>query len=414
MRFNLYFLKLFLKSFIPLISILIFRLRRNNVQTNEWERRILIIFGGGIGDVVKRSVVCKFLKNYLQEYEVYYLLPYDLDLPYAHRIFYFDYTRAKTNPLYFSRLIKELSKVGFSKIAVLLPFWENFLWMLGLSLSPQILYIPHESAPSKYEKILNKIISIFFVFSVKKRIRLIKVISIFDREIPKNVFPSDVYKHVYFISQIIKEIKPYLNLNKVRILPLKKIETQIVVCTEKEQKFLERLEKEYNLKPQNYCIIGLGSSSSHKNWPIKNFVEVARYVKKNKNLDIVIVGGKESEKLVEKFEIMFNNHFINLVNKTNLRELCFLIKNCKLVLANDTSFIHIGIAFKKHTVCPILNTQLGADSLYGYKEINHWVYVKDKMDFHSIFRVTPEMVIKALEEIYYNTPGNFELFFANK
>lgn len=402
-------LKLIIKTFISFVCYFLFRFLKVNKE--NWDKRILIIFGGGVGDVVKRSVICNFVKEYLNEYEIYYLLPYKLTLPYSYKIFYFDYKKTKTNPFYFAQLVKNLKKIGFSRVIILLPFWENFLWLLGKSLSPSVLYVPLETPPSRLEKILNLVVSSFFIFSIKKHFKLIKVISIFDKKLPMNVFPSDVYKNSYFISQVIKDIKPDLILSNIGLLQLEKIQTELIVNNEKEKLFLEKLENEYNLEPEKYCIIGLGSSSSHKNWAVKNFVEVAKYVKNVKQLQIVLVGGKESIELANEFKNLFQEQLINLINRTTLEELCILIKNSKLIIANDTSFIHIGIAFKKHTICPILNTQLGVDSLYGYEEINQWVFVNEDPDINSLLKITPQMVIKVLEKIYNNYPIQFKLFF---
>lgn len=404
-------LKLFVKTWISILGFACSFFVRVNKE--NWEKRVLIIFGGGVGDVIKRSIICKFIKNFLVDYQVYYLLPYEIDLPYSYQTFYFDYTRAKTDLIYFYSLVKRLKGIGFSKVIILLPFWENFLWILGKSLSPKVLYVPLETPPSNCEKFLNKIVSVLFYYSIKKNLKFIRVISIFEKKLPDNVFPSDVYKNAYFISQVIKDINPSLELNNIGLLSLSEIRTEIFVDIKEEKKFLEKIKKQFNLKENSYCVLGLGSSSSHKNWPVANFVKVAEYIKKTKNLEIMIVGSNESEKLIEEFKKLFKYHFINLVNKTTLKELCILIKNAKLVIGNDTSFIHIGIAFQKPIICPILNTQLGVDSLYGYEEINKWVYIKGKKDENSLKKITPEMVIEALEEVYNNIPQNFKLFFKN-
>jgi ADP-heptose:LPS heptosyltransferase len=391
-------IKLAIKTFVSLIGYFLSKFKRSKNQ--KIDNRILIIFGGGIGDVVKRSIICKFIKKYLNDFDVYYLLPYKLKFPYAKEILYFDYTKAKINPFYFAKLSENLKNFGFSKVIVLLPFWENFLWTLGLSVEPKTLYVYDETSPSNFEKFLNKIYSYFFVFSLNK-IKKIRVWSYFDKNWPQNIFPSDVYKQSFFISQIIKELEPNVSLNEIDIVEDVEYKTEIEINEESEKKFLDELSKNYKLIPKNYAVIGLGSSSEQKNWPAENFAKVSKYLKEKKGLEIIVVGGKESKEKVKEFEKFFEESFINLVLKTDLESLCVLIKNAKLVVANDTSFIHIGIAFKIPTICPIMNSYLGVDSLYGYEKINKWVINENEKGLESLKKLSPERVIETIEEVLY-------------
>jgi ADP-heptose:LPS heptosyltransferase len=386
--------KLTIKTFIPFIGYFLSKLRK--LKNQKIDNRILIIFGGGIGDVVKRSVICEFIKKYLNDFEVYYLIPYKLKFPYAKEILYFDYTKAKIDPFYFAKLSENLKNFGFSKVIVLLPFWENFLWTLGLSIEPEVLYVYEETPPNNFEKFLNKIYQYFFIFYLRK-IKKIKVWSYFDKKLPQNIFPSDVYKQSFFISQIIKELKPNVRLNEIGIAENVEYKTEIEADEEKEKEFL----KNHNLNLRNYAVIGLGSSSEQKNWPVENFAKVSKYLKEKKGLEIMVVGGKESKEKVKEFEKFFGKSFINLVLKTDLESLCILIKNAKLVVANDTSFIHIGIAFKVPTICPIMNSYLGVDSLYGYEKINKWVINENEKGPESLKKLPPERVIETIEEVLY-------------
>jgi len=389
-------IKLAIKTFVPLIGYFLSKFKRTKNQ--KIDNRILIIFGGGIGDVVKRSIICEFIKKYLNNFEVYYLLPYKLKFPYAKEILYFDYTKAKIDPFYFAKLSENLKNFGFSKVIVLLPFWENFLWTLGLSIKPKTLYVYDETPPSNFEKFLNKIYTRFFIFSLNK-MKKIRVWSYFDKNLPQNIFPSDVYKQSFFISQIIKELEPNVRLNEIGIVEDVEYKTEIEINEESEKKFLDELLKNHKLIPQNYAVIGLGSSSEQKNWPVENFAKVSKYLKEKKGLEIVVVGGKESKEKIKDFERFFGESFINLVLKTDLESLCILIKNAKLVVANDTSFIHIGIAFKVPTICPIMNSYLGVDSLYGYEKINKWVINENENGPESLKKLPPEKVIEAIEEV---------------
>ena len=74
------------------------------------------------------------------------------------------------------------------------------------------------------------------------------------------------------------------------------------------------------------------------------------------------------------------------INKTNLSELLNVINGSILVVGSDTSFIHLAIALKKPTVCVCYGNQVGADSCYGYEDINHWIFSEDfdKIDVSEV------------------------------
>lgn len=155
------FLKLLIKNIIPQFGDLMLLFWGKKVNKDNWGKRILIIFGGGIGDVVKRSVICNFVNKYLNdEYEVYYLMPYKFKLPYAKDIFYFEYTKAKINPKYYFQLVNSLRQIGFSKVIVLLPFWENFLACLGRSIGAEKVFVYKEKPPTLSFEIVDKIIKL--------------------------------------------------------------------------------------------------------------------------------------------------------------------------------------------------------------------------------------------------------------
>jgi hypothetical protein len=343
--------------------LLFFFGRRAN--KDHYEKRILVIFGGGIGDVVKRSVICGYIHAYLKEYDVYYLMPYRMKLPYAKETICFDYNKAKIDPIYYFNTVNALRKIGFYQVIVMLPFWDGFLPSLASDIAPKTIFCTQESEPNSSYRAVGRLLSLIRRHSFRKIFKFIKVVSFYDKNKPPKCFSSDVWKHVYFISQVLCDLDPRnkSNLNEEGLLPVDHIGTEIESGIEK----VKAVEG-----AGHYCVIGLGSSSPGRNWNPKNFGEVAEFLS-GKGLDIVLVGGPESMKLAEGFRESYRGKFINLINKTTLDELCCVIKNSFLMVGNNTSFIHIAIAFKKPMICVCPNEGIGVDSHYGYEDINKWV-----------------------------------------
>ncbi len=358
-------LKLLVKNIIPLMGTFLLSIFGRRIERDGYEKRILIIFGGGIGDVVKRSVICSYVEKYLKDYDVYYLMPYHIQFPYAKKTIYFDYQKAKVNPLYYFTAVHALRKIGFYRVIVMFPLWDGFLPYLGIDVEPEVVFCPQESEPNSSYRSVSRIMSHLRRGSFKKIFRFVKVVSGWDKGWLLDHFPSDTWKHAYFISKVLCEISPRntVGLDGGGLLAAKNVRTQI-------QLTLDKMDAVQGLN--RYCVIGLGSSYAGKNWQPQKFGEAAKFLSQW-GLAIVVVGGPESTKLASYFKESYGGKFINLVSKTTLDELCYVIKNSFLVIGNDTSFIHIAIAFKKPTLCIGNNALVGADTHYGYQDINRWV-----------------------------------------
>jgi len=378
-------LKLLAKNTSSLCGSFLLFLAGAKVAQEDRKKRIVVLFGGGIGDVAKRSVVCEYVKEHLSEYDVYYLMPYDISLPHGTMI-HFDYKKAKINPLYYFRLVNKLRKIGFSRAIVLLPAWEGFLSSLGKNILPDVVYRYTETVPPEPIGFTSLLVG---AFQPRQRIyRDIPVLSFYDKRWPEKYFPSDLYKIAYFFSQVVCDIEPdeAKNLNEKGLLKPDNLRTEIELV-KNDGKFKDL---------GDYCVIGLGSSFAGKNWSPEKFGQVARLFSE-RNVKVVLVGGSESANLVEAFKKAYGGEFIDLINKTNLSELTNLINGSVLVLGNDTSFVHLAIALMKPTVCPLYGKSIGADSFYGYEDINQWVFLENFSNIEP--REVGEKVEKALAYI---------------
>ena len=82
------------------------------------------------------------------------------------------------------------------------------------------------------------------------------------------------------------------------------------------------------------------SRRSEKQWPFfRELVE--KLAKKHENKNFIIVGQREDENFFEAKNVF------NLTGKTSLGDVLFLIKNCRMLIANDSAPIHIGAALQK-------------------------------------------------------------------
>lgn len=367
----IYPIKLLIKNTIPLIGLLFLFFAGRKANHDGYEKRILIIFAGGIGDVVKRSIICGYVKEYLAGYEVCYLMPYDIALPYAQRTIRFDYKKAKVDPRYYFSLVNDLRRIGFSRVVVLLPAWEGFLASLGKDILPERVYRYVESSPKELLGFASLLIG-----WIKPRSKLffdIPLVSFYDKQWKKEYFPSDVYRMAQFFSGVVGDIDKNLTIPESGIFPVEGARTEVVVDSSIEKDYIKKIEDRYNVDIVDCCLIGLGSSTMAKNWPVPKFIEIAKYLQQN-GMKVILIDHIKDAKLIDEFTKGFGSDFLNLGVESNLREICMLIKNARLLVSNDTSFVHFAVALRAPSVCMCRNHQVGADSCYGYPGLNKWVF----------------------------------------
>ena len=95
--------------------------------------------------------------------------------------------------------------------------------------------------------------------------------------------------------------------------------------------------------------IAIGSKWFTKRWPIEYFNELIEKLLSYKNIEIILVGGKEEVNL----NIDLAQYCKDLRGKTSLLQLANILKNSDIVVTNDSSPIHIASAFNKPHIIAI-------------------------------------------------------------
>ena len=89
-----------------------------------------------------------------------------------------------------------------------------------------------------------------------------------------------------------------------------------------------------------------------KRWPRERFVEAAAQIQSRANCRWIVLGGANDEQLAattagEIGQLTARNSHpapINLAGRTSLRELCAVLKACRVLLTNDTGPMHVAAA----------------------------------------------------------------------
>jgi heptosyltransferase I len=92
-------------------------------------------------------------------------------------------------------------------------------------------------------------------------------------------------------------------------------------------------------------IIAAAASKAERNWLPERYAQVAKHAYEN-GFDVVLTGGPTELERTLACDIISHAEFpiLNLVGKTNLKELLCVLKQAKLVLAPDTGPAHMAVA----------------------------------------------------------------------
>jgi ADP-heptose:LPS heptosyltransferase len=88
----------------------------------------------------------------------------------------------------------------------------------------------------------------------------------------------------------------------------------------------------------------LGASHDLKTWPAASFARLADRFAEALGARILLTGSKSEEGLGKEFESLAGVKTVNLIGKTDLRQVAALLKRCALLVTNDTGPLHMATA----------------------------------------------------------------------
>jgi ADP-heptose:LPS heptosyltransferase len=100
-----------------------------------------------------------------------------------------------------------------------------------------------------------------------------------------------------------------------------------------------------------YCVIVPGASWAPKTWPIHNFAQVAQHIQSQNGLKIVLCGTANEQTLCHQLALACGVDVFDFSGKTSLSQFVELIRHATLVVANDSSAVHIAAATGVRAIC---------------------------------------------------------------
>jgi len=148
-----------------------------------------------------------------------------------------------------------------------------------------------------------------------------------------------------FPSEKMHQVNLYKKLLEPLGIPVSSTAPRLYL-TEKEVKESKQLLYQRGYKPGKK-LIGINPGAAYgsaKCWPLENFRALSEALLKNEEIALVFFGDARTSSLVKKICQGLDERAMNLAGITSLRELSCIIKDCNVLITNDSGPMHVGDA----------------------------------------------------------------------
>ncbi len=111
---------------------------------------------------------------------------------------------------------------------------------------------------------------------------------------------------------------------------------------EKALKWADNFLENYRDKGKAFVAFQPGASSESRRWPIEYFTKLGQYLWDKERIIPVLLGAPNENELAEKYGKNANHPWVNAIGKTDLQQAAALLKNCVLIVSNDTGTMHLA------------------------------------------------------------------------
>ena len=140
-----------------------------------------------------------------------------------------------------------------------------------------------------------------------------------------------------------------------------------IVSTEPNLNIKSIDEFDKNIK---HVVLACSASGLSKRWAIQNYIKLAQELKKKHKCKFYLAGGKKDIDLIKKFKDSGVDDKCESFEKLTIKETLPIIKNCDLVVSNDTGFAHIACALKVKTLTLFMDSPVMTYGKYSsYMEV---------------------------------------------
>lgn len=112
-----------------------------------------------------------------------------------------------------------------------------------------------------------------------------------------------------------------------------------------------------------------GAPEEDRRWPFERFAQLAQELHSRYGAKILLIGGKDEQKLADEIMKLAPNCVSNLVGKTDFRQLASVLANCDLFVGNNSGPMHLAAAVEAKAIGLLGPLTLERFKPYGQKAI---------------------------------------------
>jgi ADP-heptose:LPS heptosyltransferase len=356
----IFFIKWTFLGWVGRMLLIFFGAKTNK---SDWEKRVLIVGPGGIGDMIMATPALRTYREHFKEKKIYFVVvehsgfKREMFDGLIDEVVLFDGQKFQSSPWYRVKIVNQLRRIGFSEVVnEAMGAKDLTSKILATSLSAERV-VGYEGPGVE---LVNPESESYIRFA-KKHIfpHYTKLVPSIDKDFQeRHAHPHSAILHHVAIAESVTKKKS-----------LSDISTVFTAGEDAERSVF----KKYDLRGKRYIVFVVSCVDPARCWEVEKFAEVARYVHGG-GFEIVVIGTRSQKAENDAFRSLLSFGVVDTTGELSLSESAALIHDAYCLIADDTGPVHIAVALGVPSICIPTAGHLAMHSLYGRHEVNHWVY----------------------------------------
>ena len=163
-------------------------------------------------------------------------------------------------------------------------------------------------------------------------------------------------------------VERYLDVARELGCPVHKVVFPMEI-SDRDAYLAARIMQQAGARMENpYVVLAVGANWPNKRWPTKYFAELSDWLYEKKIIPVIIGGGVVDSQLAAEIDTAAEIPPVNLVGKTTLKQLAYILKNARLTLGGDTGPVHLSAGLGTPTLMVMGPTDANRNGPYGQLE----------------------------------------------
>ncbi len=142
-----------------------------------------------------------------------------------------------------------------------------------------------------------------------------------------------------------------------------------IQISERDQALTPRIMQQAGAQMDNpYVALAVGANWPNKRWPTASFAKLSDWLYSQSLIPVLVGGGTLDESLAAEIGAAAEIPPVNLVGKTSLKQLAYILQNAVLTLGGDTGPVHLSAGLGTKTVMVMGPTDANRNGPYGQLE----------------------------------------------